>query len=122
MENKKKYPRSLIFDFAADGEYGGKEVFQAYNLKDRLAEIVVRKFSWALGVGIGSLVNIFNPQLVIISGGISQAFDFFIEEVRKTAFDFTLLSMQNSFEIVPSVLRENAAILGAASVALERQK
>ncbi len=122
MEFKKKYPASKIFDMSSDGNYGAHEIFQAYKLGDRLAELVVRKFCWGLGVSIGSLVNIFNPEKVILSGGISQASDIFLDEVRKTADEFTLMSMMGSYEIIPSTLRENAAILGAASVALERIK
>jgi len=122
MEFKKKYPDSKIFDMTSDGNYGAHEIFQAYRLGDRLATLVVRKFCWGLGVAIGSLSNIFNPEKVILTGGISQASDIFLDEVKKTADEFTLMSIMGSYEIIPSTLRENAAILGAASVALERIK
>ncbi|HPE68509.1 MAG TPA: ROK family protein [Thermotogota bacterium] len=120
LEWKRRYPDSRIFDLAADGEFGAREIFLAFQQKDRLAQLVVEQFIWALGVGIGSLVSIFNPERVILSGGISQSAPLFLEKVYQVANEHTILSMVNSFELIASTLRENAAIFGAASVALER--
>jgi len=57
---------------------------------------------------------------VILSGGISQASHFFIDEVKQVAAEHTYLSLMGSYDIIPSELKNKAAILGAASVSLER--
>jgi glucokinase len=75
-----------------------------------------------MGVAIGSLVNIFNPEKIILSGGISASAPLYIPQVMKIANEYTVLSMMNSFEIVQSSLKENAAIFGAASIVFDRMK
>ncbi len=119
LEGKNRFPNSLIFELSGDSRFGAREIFLAYSRKDRLAELIVRQFCSGLGRAIGSFVNIFNPRLVILTGGISQAAPFFLEEVVNVANEHVFLSLMHSFEVRPSDLRENAAILGAASVALE---
>jgi len=117
-----RYPESLIFKYAAGEPVQAKNIFDAYKEGDRMAELVVRKFCWGLGIGIGSLVNIFNPDLIILTGGISRAGDVFLDEVKQVAYEHTYGSLMNSYDIIVSDLKEKGAILGAASVALERTK
>jgi len=76
---------------------------------------------FAMGVAIGSLVNIFNPEKIILSGGISSSAPLYLEKVKKISNEYTVLSMMNSFEIVQSSLKENAAIYGAASIVFDRK-
>lgn len=119
LEWKRRYPTSLIFELSGDSQLGAREIFMAYAQGDRLAHLIVRRFCAGLGRAIGSFVNTFNPRLIILSGGISQAAPHFLEEVTQVANEHVFLSLMHSFDIVPSQLRENAAIFGAASVALE---
>ncbi|HRW33568.1 MAG TPA: ROK family protein [Thermotogota bacterium] len=119
---KERYPDSLVFKHSENGFIDAKAIFDAYKEGDRLATLVVRKFNWGLGIGIGSLVNIFNPDLIILSGGISRANDIFLEEVKQVAHEHTYPSLSHSYDIIISELKEKGAILGAASVALERTK
>jgi glucokinase len=119
---KSRYPESLVLKYAEGGPVQAKYIFDAYKEGDRMAELVVRKFCWGLGIGIGSLVNIFNPDIIILTGGISRAGDVFLDEVKQVAHEHTYGSLVNSYDIIVSDLKEKGAILGAASVALERTK
>jgi glucokinase len=119
---QERYPDSLVFKYSGNGPVDAKAIFDAFKEGDRLATLVVRKFNWGLGIGIGSLVNIFNPDLIILSGGISRASDIFLEEVKQVAHEHTYPSLSHSYDIIISELKEKGAILGAASVALERTK
>ncbi len=119
---QERYPDSLVFKYSGNGPVDAKAIFDAFKEGDRLATLVVRKFNWGLGIGIGSMVNIFNPDLIILSGGISRASDIFLKEVRQVAHEHTYPSLSHSYDIIISELKEKGAILGAASVALERTK
>ena len=75
-----------------------------------------------IGAQAAQLVNIFNPEKIILSGGISSSASLYLEKVKKVANEHTILSMMNSFEIVQSSLKENAAIYGAASIVFDRKQ
>jgi len=45
----------------------------------------------------------------------------YLEKVKKISNEYTVLSMMNSFDIVQSSLKENAAIYGAASIVFDRK-
>ncbi|HQN21284.1 MAG TPA: ROK family protein [Thermotogota bacterium] len=121
-EYRMRYPNSLIFREQSGGQFEAVTVFSAYQKGDPLAEIIYGKFVFAMGVAIGSLVNIFNPEKIILSGGISSSASLYLEKVKKIANEHTILSMMNSFEIVQSSLKENAAIYGAASIVFDRKQ
>jgi glucokinase len=121
-EYRLRYPGSLVFAASSEGQFEAVSIFTSYQKKDPLAEVIVSKFIFAMGVAIGSLVNIFNPEKIILSGGISASAPLYIPQVMKIANEYTVLSMMNSFEIVQSSLKENAAIFGAASIVFDRMK
>lgn len=71
-----------------------------------------------LGVGIGNLVNLFNPQLVVLGGLYSRLFDRFAPAVREGLRSRVLAAPGELVEIVPSGLGADAALLGAAELVL----
>jgi predicted NBD/HSP70 family sugar kinase len=72
-----------------------------------------------LGAKIAYLVNIFNPQLVIIGGGLSHADDSFLEAVRRTVGRCSFRESASIVRIIPAGLAQDAAALGAASLVIE---
>ncbi|MDP8206550.1 MAG: ROK family protein [Candidatus Electryonea clarkiae] len=75
---------------------------------------------WALGVGIASLVNIFNPAMVLIGGGVSGAGDFILEPARKVAAERSYRLNWNDVLIERAGLGEKAGLLGAAALAFTK--
>ncbi len=73
-----------------------------------------------LGIGIANLINIFNPEMVVIGGGVKDGWPLFIgatkAEIRKRAFEVPA----ERTEIVPSRLGDDAGMIGAAAVALQK--
>ena len=120
-EYRARYPHSLVFQEQSGGQFEAIAAFSAYQRGDPLAEIIYERFVFAMGVAIGSLVNIFNPEKIILSGGISSSAPLYLEKVKKISNEYTVLSMMNSFDIVQSSLKENAAIYGAASIVFDRK-
>jgi glucokinase len=98
-----------------------EKVYQAAREGDAVAQRVMKGMGRMLGIGIASLINIFNPERVVIGGGVKDAWPLFIgathEEIMKRAFQIPA----ERTEIVPSSLGDDAGMVGAAAVALELQ-
>ena len=69
-----------------------------------------------LGAGVASIINVLNPEMVVIAGGVTRAGDTLFEplraEVRRRAFK----SAQECCRIVPAELPGTAGVVGAAGV------
>jgi glucokinase len=90
-------------------------VFEASKRGDPVAVEVVRDTAHFLGVGISNLINVFNPDIVVIAGGVTQAgdqlFDPMRAEVRRRAFK----SAVEACRIVPGSLPLSAGVVGAVA-------
>ncbi|HET9707894.1 MAG TPA: ROK family protein [Gemmatimonadales bacterium] len=91
-------------------------VYEAAHDGDEFALEVVRDTAKFLGAGIGSLINIFNPQVVVICGGVTLAGDkLFVPlrgEVKRRAFKPAV----DVCRILPGELPGTAGVYGAAAV------
>jgi len=72
-----------------------------------------------LGVGIANMLNLFNPQMVILGGGISRAGDLLLGAVRETIAGLSLPASIRNAEIRTTGLSEWGIAVGAATLALE---
>jgi glucokinase len=72
-----------------------------------------------LGSGIGSLVNIFNPELVVIGGGFAAAGDLVLDPAREVMRREALQPARDLVRIVPAVLGSEAGLVGAGLVGFE---
>lgn len=91
-------------------------VYDALVMGDAYAHEVMNETAKILGAGIANLVNILNPDLVVIVGGVTRAGDHLFaplrSEVRRRAFETSVLSSR----IVPGALPETAGVIGAAGI------
>ena len=97
-------------------------IHQAAQAGDNLAEELIARSAYYLGVGLANLVNIFNPEIIVIGGGLSNIGDMLLqpafEEAGRRAF-------KQSFQAVSfarAELGRNSGVLGAAIFALERMR
>ena len=72
-----------------------------------------------LGAAIGSFVNIFRPQLVVIGGGFASAGDFLLAPARETMHRDALPPANENVKIVRAELGTAAGVIGAALVAYD---
>ncbi len=102
-------------------DLSAQTVYEAAREGDDLAVEVVRETSRLLGVGIANLVNIFNPEVVVVCGGVTMAgatlFDPLRREMRRRAFR----PAAEACRIVPGELIGTAGVYGAAKMFLEQQ-
>ena len=100
-------------------ENGGKPtarmLFDAVRLGNAAAQDILDDYVKALAVGIGSLVTILRPQIVLLGGGVSAAGDLLYRPLRAqmkdTVFGYDVIGCP---EIVPATLGNDAGIIGAA--------
>ena len=97
-----------------------EEIYQAARDGDALAGDVMNDMGRLLGIGIANLINIFNPEMIVIGGGVKDAWPLFMEavreEIKKRAFEYPAARTQ----IVPSVLGDDAGMIGAAALAFQK--
>ncbi|HEX8433223.1 MAG TPA: ROK family protein [Longimicrobium sp.] len=91
-------------------------VYEAAVLSDPYATEVMKDTARFLGAGVASIINILNPEMVVIAGGVTRAGDHLFTplnaEVRRRAFR----SAQECCRIVPAELPGTAGVVGAAGV------
>jgi glucokinase len=107
----------------ADGDPGrvtGELVTEAARAGDAVAIRIVAEVGRRLGEGVAGLVNILDPEIVVIGGGASEAGEILLAPLR-TAFAASLegADVRPEVPIVPASLGNDAGAIGAALLALE---
>jgi len=97
-----------------------KSIFSASRAKNEVALAALERAAKRLGIKIAYLVNLLNPQVVIIGGGFEESGEEFLNKVRSTVMDWAFREVTSDLKITYSQLRENAVAMGAASLVLER--
>lgn len=101
----------------ARGELDVAQIYRAAKAGDRIAREVLTQAGSYLGVAMASFINIFNPELIVVGGGVAQSWDLLIpaakREVDRRAFHLPARLAR----IVPAKLGPYAGWLGAAYVA-----
>jgi glucokinase len=97
----------------------GRELVGAAREGNREALEAIAGIGRRLGAAIGSLVNIFNPELVVLGGGFSQARDLFLEPALESMREEALPPGRDLVRVVPALLGPDAGLVGAAFVGFE---
>jgi len=117
--NQKRFP-TKINDYLENGEITPKAISMAALDGDQLAIDVLAETGKYLGIGLSTLVNAFNPELIIVGGGIANAGDLILKpaeiEMRKRAYYIPV----DAVKIVQAKFKNDAGIIGSAAVAFDR--
>ena len=112
---------SLARTFKADGKINITEVFSAIQHEDILAIETVEKVGTNLGKGLAGLINIFNPELVVIGGKVAVAAGDYLMLPIRTAIKRHVLNIANQDTTIKlTQLKQKAAPIGAALLACSR--
>lgn len=96
-------------------------VFEAARQGDVFARWIAEETGKYLGIGVGSLINILNPEMVILTGGMMKAGDLLFNQVRKYAMLNSLKASREGVKIIPAQLGEDSGAIGAAATVLKRK-
>jgi len=97
-----------------------KLVAEAAGQGDEEAHRILTEAMESLGIGIANLVNLFNPQLIIIGGGLANIGPLLFEPVRRAIDRRAFPAPARAVRVVPAELNDDVGVLGAAAVALAR--
>jgi len=90
---------------------------------DKFVDQVVEEAAEYTGVAVANLINIFNPELVVLGGGVIDALeDEMMAIIIETAHDYSLAGTDKGIEIKASKLGDDAGIVGAAVLARRETK
>jgi glucokinase len=113
-------PDSALGQALATGqEITGALVTELAHDGDRAARDLLALIGMRLGVGIANLVNIFNPEVVVIGGGVIAAGELLLEPARRVVALRALEPSRSHVRIVPARFGAESGMLGAAALALD---
>ncbi|MFQ5874760.1 MAG: ROK family protein, partial [Dehalococcoidia bacterium] len=89
---------------------------------DPLAKELIAQTSYYLGVGLANLINLFNPELIVIGGGLSNMGDTLLGPAYRMAEERAFKEAYQAVRFVRAELGRNSGVLGAAAFALQEMK
>ena len=90
-----------------------KKLFAAVKRKDEIAVSVIRQTATYLGIGLAGIVNLLNPETVVIGGGITDGGCGFIEAVEQEIKQRAFSSAVEKLTVVKASLGNDAGFIGA---------
>ena len=107
--------KSAKFEELANGrEITPFMVYEAAMQGDAVAKRIFAIVGEWLGIALTSVVNLLNPEKIIIGGGVSQAGNFLIDPIRKTINERAIKVSADAVEVVTAKLGERAGVIGAS--------
>ena len=96
------------------------KIIEAVNKEDFLCIEIVEEIGQKLGRYIAGLINIFNPELVIIGGTLSLTEDYLTQPIKTAVRKYSLNLVNKDSAITTSKLKDSAGVIGACMLARSR--
>lgn len=114
--------RSALLDWVSTpDEVTAEMVARAAREGDEFASRVWFEAMENLGLGVANVVNVLNPRLVILGGGVTKAGEVMVfEPVRKVVRERAMRALADDVEIVPAANGDFVGLMGAVAVAVEQ--
>jgi glucokinase len=99
------------------------DLIKAIRQGDKFVDHIVEEAAEYTGIAVANLINIFNPEVVVLGGGIIDALeDEMMAIIIETAHDYAFPGVTKGLKIVASKLGDDAGITGGAVLALQAIK
>lgn len=95
-----------------------EKVYDAGRDGDALALAVFERFGMYLGIGLANLINLIDPQVIVITGGAVNGWDLFAAEMYRQVEERAFRTTAQQVRIARAECGDNAGLLGAARLAL----
>ena len=106
--------------FAREGKVNLNDIFKAIKQEDVLSIEVVEKVGETLGRALAGLINVFNPELVVICGKLAMAGDYLLLPIRSTVKKYAQNLVNKDTSIIFSTLNNQAAPIGDCMLSRSR--
>jgi glucokinase len=116
-EARPRYPNSVLH---STEDLTSAKIYQAGMEGDELAIEVFRRMGTYLGIGLASLINVLNPEIVVIGGGLSNGWELFAKHMQQQVIERAFPIPARRVKIVRAQCGDDAGLLGAARLAFTR--
>jgi glucokinase len=110
-------PNSALGRLAIERQVLGEDVTSLARDEDEAARYVMEETGRWLGIGLAGFVNVFNPQVIAVGGGVSRAGELILEPARKEVHLRARSPSRDLVEIKEATLGPASGVLGAAALA-----
>jgi len=100
-------------------ELTAEKVYDAGKMGDEVALAVFKRFGMYLGIGLANLINLIDPQIIVITGGVVNGWDLFADEMYRQVEERAFRTTAQQVKIAKAECGDNAGLLGAARLALQ---
>ena len=114
-EASPRYPDSVL---QGREDRTAEMIFDAGKAGDELALEIFRRMGMYLGIGLANLINILNPEMIVIGGGVVNAWALFEKHMHQQVEERAFPSLAARVKIVRAKCGDDAGLLGAARLAL----
>ena len=109
--------RTLLSDLGAE-KITAHEVAEAARRGDLHAQEILRRAGTFIGIAIAGLINLFNPSIVIIGGGVAQVGDLLTAPIRQAVRERAMRASEQSVRITTAMLGRRSLLMGATVQAI----
>lgn len=102
-----------------DTKVNGKVIFDILKSGDSELETIVTEWMDHIVIGLVNLVHIFNPDIILIGGGVSRQEELFIQKVREKVLKNVMPRFAENLKIESAKLLNDAGIIGAAAAIIQ---
>jgi glucokinase len=121
LERLRRGEKSILTDTAktSENKISVPDITAAAHSGDKLAQNVIARAAFYLGVGFVNIINIFNPELIVYGGGMAELGEILVGPGRKMAAELPFSLNARAVRIVQAQLGNEAGIYGAAAFGLD---
>lgn len=113
-----KGQRTLLSTMGTGETLTARDVTSAARRGDLVAQTIITTAGRYLGIALAGLVNLFNPQIIVVGGGVAQAGDLLLQPIRDTVAQRSLKASARTVKINTALLRRHSSGMGAIVQAL----
>ncbi|MFJ9204146.1 ROK family protein [Bacillus velezensis] len=96
-----------------------QDIIDLAHLKDIGTLHALQNFGFYLGIGLTNILNTFNPQAIILRNSIIESHPMVLHSIKSEVSSRVYSQLDNSYELLPSILGKNAPALGMSSIVID---
>lgn len=113
---------SKFRELAGDDPITPEIVARAAGFGDEVAKAIYKTAGYWIGIALTNVVNLLNPEIIIIGGGVAKSGNLLLDPVRKTVEERALKTATENLQIVEAQLGNNAGVIGASLLVCGNRK
>ncbi|MBU0443109.1 ROK family protein [Bacillus velezensis] len=96
-----------------------QDIIDLAHLNDVGTLQTLQNFGFYLGIGLTNILNTFNPQAIILRNSIIESHPMVLHSIKSEVSSRVYSHLDNSYELLPSILGKNAPALGMSSIVID---